>query len=508
VGEAPLVLAVDVGSTSVRASVYDARARPVPDSLVRRPSAIRLDRAGAAEADPEALARLVEEVVDEALRRQGSRAGRIAAVGLDTLTFTACGVDGRGAPLTPLYTYADARSSDDVAALRHELDGPAVYQRTGCPLHTSYMPARLRWFARTQPAAAGAVRRWLDFGTFLHGRWLGRRDAPVSYSVASWSGLLDRARLAWDEGLLRHLDVPEEALPQLADYSDAQRGLSPDFATRWPTLRETPFFLAVGDGASANVGSGCVSAHQVALTVGTTGAMRVVIPDRVPPVPPGLWAYKVGASETLLGGAFSEGGNVFAWAVETLRLPPKDGLEAALRSLAPDGHGLTVLPFISGERSPGWSSNARAAIAGLTASTTGAEVLQALLEAVCYRFALVARLLRGHVDPDHEIVASGGAMSRSPYWAQLMADVIGHRVRLSRETELTSRGTAILALRALGVWGGLDDERLEAAAVHEPDPTRVAVYQAALERQHRLYDALIGHEAEIGASLSAALRPE
>jgi gluconokinase len=273
-------------------------------------------------------------------------------------------------------------------------------------------------------------------------------------------------------------------------------------------LRETPFFLAVGDGASANVGSGCVSAHRVALTVGTTGAMRVVIPDRVPPVPPGLWAYKVGASETLLGGAFSEGGNVFAWALETLRLPPEDGLEAALRSLAPDGHGLTVLPFISGERSPGWSSNARAAIAGLTASTTGAEVLQALLEAVCYRFALVARLLRGHVDPDHEIVASGGAMSRSPYWAQLMADVIGHRVRLSRERELTSRGTAILALRALGVWGGLDDERLEAAAVHEPDPTRVAVYQAALERQHRLYDALIGHEAEIGASLSAALRPE
>jgi gluconokinase len=504
--EPAFILAIDVGSSSVRASLYDERARVLEGSLVSRPSEIKTAADGTAEKDPAALAQLVEAVVDEALARASSRSAHIAAVGLDALVFAACGVDTWDEPVTPLYTYADTRPGSYALALRRELSSAAVYERTGCPLHASYMPARLRWFQAARPADVPRVRRWLDVGSFLYRRWFGRPGIAVSHSVASWSGLLDRHRLEWDAELLRHLGLPEDALPPLADYSRPELGLGPAYATRWPALREVPFFLAVGDGAAANVGSGCVSSARVALTVGTTGAMRVLLPDATPPVPPGLWAYKVAASETLLGGALSDGGNVFAWATSTLRLPPAADLDASLRRLAPDSHGLTVLPFFSGERSPGWSPNAEAAIVGAHPSTSGLEVLQACLEAVAYRFALVARLLRPHVDAAHEVVASGGAMKASPYWVQLMADVIGRRVRLSRGTELTSRGTAILALRALGRWASLDEEPLGLEDVYEPDPAPAPVYQAAIERQHRLYDTLIGHDAEIGASLAAALR--
>jgi gluconokinase len=324
--------------------------------------------------------------------------------------------------------------------------------------------------------------------------------------VAAWSGLFDRHRLQWDDELRRHLRLEGDVLPPLADYDAAQRGLQAPYAARWPALRDVPFFLAVGDGAAANVGSGCVTPDRVALTVGTTGAMRVLLPDVTPAVPAGLWAYKVGAAETLLGGALSEGGNVFAWATSALRLPPTEELDAVLRGRRPDVHGLTVLPFVAGERSPGWSNDAEAMMVGVHPATTAVDVLQAWLEAVAYRFMILARLLGPHAAPGHEIVASGGAMSASPYWIQVMADALGRRVRLSSTAEMTSRGAAILALRALGTWRTLSDEPVATEEVFEPVAERAPLYQAGLERQHRLYETVLGVDPDIGPVLAAAVR--
>jgi gluconokinase len=485
------VVVLDVGSTSVKGALYDERARLVPATLAREASPIRSRPAGASEGDAAQLVRRVEKVLDRVLASAGKRAARVRAVGLDVLAITLCGADDRGGPLTPLYTYADDRSQDDVAALRRELDVVAVYQRTGCPLHTAYLPARFRWLRRTQPEVFGSVRRWLDAGTLLYRRWFGR-DVPMSYSVASWSGLLDRRRLRWDQGLLALLRLDEGTLPRLLDYLEAPRGLLRTFGRRWPALADVPFFLGVGDGAAANVGSGCVDPRRLALTVGTTGALRIVLPGAEPDVAPGLWAYRVGQRETLLGGAFSEGGSVFAWEREILRLPPAARIETELRKLPPDGHGLTVLPFVAGERSPGFAPGARACIAGLTSATTPLQILQASLEAVCYRFALVARLLRPHLASPYDIVASGGALARSPYWVQLMADVLAHPVLVSREPELTSRGTAILAWRGLGEWRSLDEVAIKLPRACAPDAMRSAAYQAAIQRQERLYDRVIG----------------
>src|SRR5262249_21952579 len=161
---------------------------------------------------------------------------------------------------------------------------PAVYQRTGCPLHTAYMPARVRWLERADPDLARRVRAWLPLGSLLYGRWFAQPAVTVSHSVAAWSGMLDRHRMSWDEALAAHLHLPASALPPLADYDQACRGLAPAYAKRWPALRDVPFFLAVGDGAAANVGSGSIGPDRVALTIGTTAAMRVVLPGATPRV--------------------------------------------------------------------------------------------------------------------------------------------------------------------------------------------------------------------------------
>src|SRR5581483_1242169 len=177
-------------------------------------------------------------------------------------------------------------------------------------------------------------------------------------------------------------------------------------------LNNVPWFPAIGDGAAANAGSGCATEGNWALTIGTSSAMRVIVaPDQVVP-PLGLWLYLLDANRALLGGALSEGGNLFAWMEKTLRLPSLKESEPLVAKLSPDGHGLTILPFISGERSLGWHAEARAIVAGIQTHTTPADLLRAAMEALAYQLGAVytdlcATLKVSTTTPN--VIGSGGA---------------------------------------------------------------------------------------------------
>jgi gluconokinase len=273
---------------------------------------------------------------------------------------------------------------------------------------------------------------------------------------------------------------------------DALQGLPPAWAARWPALADVPWFPAIGDGACSNVGSGCTSPERIALMVGTSGAMRVVVDAPDAPVVPGLWCYRVDRRRPLLGGALSEGGNLFAWMRSTLHVDALPALEDEIAAMAPDGHGLSVLPFLAGERSPGWAAAARGAIVGLTLATQPAHILRAGLEAVAYRFALIHQRLDAVAAPDAVAVASGGALLGSPVWMDIMADVLGRTVVASGEREASSRGAALLALEALGLLPDIAAVPTKLGPVHQPDAARHARYQEAIARQVHLYDLLVG----------------
>ena len=249
---------------------------------------------------------------------------------------------------------------------------------------------------------------------------------------------------------------------------------------------------AIGDGAAANIGSGCDTPDRIALTIGTTGAMRMVVDPSIVQVPSGLWLYRVDDERGLLGGATTEGGSLFAWLSQTLQLPPADELEAELTQRPPAAHGLTVLPFIGGERAPGWNEAARGMFAGVSLHTDAVDMVQASLESIAYRFALIHGRIKAHLPDDSRqtIIASGGALLQSPAWMQIMADVLGQPVVALEESELTSRGIALLALEALGRIERPSDLPPATGAVCNPDPIRHAVHQEALARQVELYERI------------------
>jgi gluconokinase len=157
--------------------------------------------------------------IDEAVAQAGSRESQVAAVAASAFASSLVGVDAAGQPVTPLVTYADTRPAQDAAELSLRLDEAAVHDRTGCPFHPGYLPARFAWMRRSRPEWLRAAKRWMSFAEFMALRLFGMTAA--SFSLASWTGLLDRRLLAWDSQLLSDLSIHEESLSPLVDVNTA-----------------------------------------------------------------------------------------------------------------------------------------------------------------------------------------------------------------------------------------------------------------------------------------------
>jgi gluconokinase len=486
--EHPLVLALDLGTSSTRAILFDRQGRMLVGGLARRSVDLQTKSDGTAVIDADHLAEQTWQCVDEVLEKAGKNAEKVAAVSCSTFVSNLVGVDRSGRAVTPLMTYADTRPAEDVKALAQHLDEDALHQRTGCRLHPSYLPARFAWLQRTQPGWIKSSARWLSIGEYLILRLFG--GTAASYSVASWSGLLNRRELAWDAELLSELDISSDQLSPLVDVDHAWSGLSKSFVQRWPALKEASWYPAIGDGAAANLGSGCIGPQRVAITVGTSSAIRVVMPGEIGHIPSGLWCYRVDRQNQLLGGALSEGGGVYGWLIHTLQLKSGEDLQAELEDMSPDGYGLTFLPLLEGERSPGWNGQARGVLAGLSLSTRPEQILRAGLEGVAYRLALVFDLLSPALADNPQIIASGGAMLHSNLWVQIVADAIGLPITLSAIEEASARGVAMTALCALGEVASLQEFPDFTGQTFQPVADAHQRYRQAIQRQQQLYQQI------------------
>jgi len=437
------VLALDIGTSSVRAGLFDESA-DLQSEIARR------EYAG--ETDPVRIVELVREAHDEGI------AGRsYHAVGASCFGHSLLALDERGRPLTPILGWRDTRSAAVADELARKLDTEAVHERTGCHVHTSYWPAKLAWLAAEQPELFRSARRFVSFSDYLYAELLGR-DVPASTSMASASGLFELRARAWDEELLATLGLDPEQLPQVSD--EAVDGWYP----------------ALLDGACSNLGTGCVTRGQAALMVGTSGAFRTVYETDLPQPRPGLFLHWVDERRVVEGGSLSDGGSLSHWIDQTLA-----DAGGSLADRDPDSHGLTWLALLGGERSPGWHQHAKGAIDGLTFETTPLDLRQAALEGVAFRFAEVAESM-----PEvEEVVATGGALLRDADWLQIIADALGRPITVSGVAEGSLRGAAIVALERLG------ETPPPAPLAHlvEPRLDRAAAYRSARERQRRLYEA-------------------
>jgi gluconokinase len=449
------VLALDVGSSSARALAYDERGRALGGTLARTSYEPLYGADGSAELDPQQLASAAREVLDEARRTLGAEPD---AVAISCFWHSLLLLDERRRPLTGVLLWQDRRAAAQAERLRATLDADRVHARTGSFLHPSYWPAKLGWLAAEQPDLLGHARHAVSFAEYLFLQLTG--ELRMTLSSASGTGLLDVRTRAWNDELVEAIHVDPDLLPPLADD---------------PAHADAPVFPPLGDGACSNLGAGATRGERAALMIGTSGAYRVLRDADGSDARSGLFRYLLDARRMIEGGAVSDGGNLHAWLERSLRLDDPR-LDAA------HGHGLTFLPLLGGERSPGWNPHATGAVAGLTFDTGPDDVYRAAHEGIAYRLAEIASLL-----PEvHEVVATGHALLTNPGWIQLCADALGRPVVASAVSEGSARGAAVYALERLGAA----PDPAPLGETYEPDAERTAFHAAARERQRELYERL------------------
>lgn len=504
--ETQLVLAVDIGSSSVRARAFDLNADLLPGVTSQIHYSMESSSDGGFEIDADYLLDIVASSLDDVLLKAGSRSERIRWVGVSAFWHSLLGVDEFGKPVTRVLSWNDTRASGAAVQLRENLDEVEVRARTGCPLHASYAPAKILWLAQSHPALIHASRRWMSFAEYFYLRLFG--EAGSSVSMASASGLFNQNLIDWDEPILAALPIGRHNLAPIVDDNARCSGLREEFASRWPALNNAEWFPAIGDGACGNIGMGCIDSSRIALMIGTSAAMRAVVSPARAEVPPGLWSYRVDRSRRVIGGALSNGGDVYAWLSRTLRLPEAEALEQEISTMAPDAHGLTMLPFFSGERSTGWASEARAVIAGLTLSTTPAEIARAGLEAVAYRIADIYDRMSEVAEPHHRVIAGGAALLSSRAWTQIIADVLGIPISVSAAGEASCRGAALWALEQAGVLEAGESAPPAILETIRPSEEAHMQYLLARQRQELLYGQVVesrGANRVAGAEIAVAL---
>lgn len=468
-----VVLGVDVGTTSAKVTAFD------PDGAVHGHGEHRypLDQPapGQAVQDPERIVEATLAALGDARAAARATGADVVGLAVSSAMHGLVALDARDRPVTPLMTWADTRADAQAQRLRKE--HPDLHARTGTPLHAMSPLAKLCWLRECEPDTFAAARRFVGVKELvLHalcGEWV------LDHSVASGTGLFDIHTLDWDA---EALDLAGVRPDQLATLVEAKHALGEIVA-------------GAGDGPLANLGVGAVRPGVAAVSIGTSGALRVMVERPATDPANQVFCYALTPGRWATGGAINNGGIVLEWAGDALA--PDLGAHAeadllALAAQAPAGSdGLVMLPYLLGERAPHWSTVPRGAYVGLTRAHGRPHLIRAAIEGVCLQLGLVLASVRAAGNEVVEIRATGG-FARSPLWRQILTDVLGMEVGFPANHEGSGFGAALLGMEALGVIETIDraadlvliDER------RQPDAKAAASYAGLLEVFGSLYDAL------------------
>ena len=502
------VIGLDLGTTNCKALALSAKGKVLASAESSYP--LLSPESGRVEQDAREVWGGVQKTlraVLDSLPERGDPAGGLAGICLSGAMHSLLPVDASGAPLAPAITWADERAAGQAAKLRHEVDAFALYQRTGCPLESIYYPAKLRWYQEAAPEIFRAAARftgikdWICFR--LTGAW------TTDYGLASTTGLLDIHRMAWDAEALALGGIGADRLPRLVSpyevvgpVSASQTGSSRGSRSGLPA--GIPVIAGSSDGGLANLGAGAIHPGEIALTIGTSGAVRRIV-DR-PQLDPDerTWCYILDEDRWFAGGAINNGGLALQW-VRDRFYSEVVGEAGYLRMLAdaagiPAGAGgVFFLPYFTGERSPYWNSSIRGLLYGLGMEHTRAHVARAVLEGVAYTLADVWEALNETGEPGEARLT--GNITRSPLWAQILASVLNLRLIPVAGEDASVFGAAMTGLKALGI-ATLEETaaRIAFGKAYLPDPAPRAVYAAGHKTFQELYRRVGDLPGSAGAS--------
>lgn len=458
-----IVLAVDLGTTATKVVAVDAQARVVASTERTYP----MHTSGLeATHDP----RQVLDAAFDALRELAS--DDVRAIALTGAMHSIMGLDTALSPVTAALSWADNRAVEQTERLRGTAEGRELHQQTGAPIHSFTPLMKLAWFHENGVRAA----KWCEIKDFVHLHLTG--VLINEHSSGSGTGLMNIHTLQWHEPSLEFAGVTADQLPPLVEPTH-----STPLTALIPGLRPgIPVIVGGGDGPLGNLGVGAATPGAGAVSLGTSGALRVAQQGPGVDAEGRTFSYAIGEGLWVRGGAISNGGVVAQWAAETFKVPVGELLTQAADV---DSDGLVALPYLLGERAPWWDPTAHAALLGLRREHTPQQITKALVEGVCQQLALVLDAV-----PNVESLRITGGAFRAPIWAQTLANTLGMPLHLTEDTGGSAVGAALLAWRALGEIESLTVDLVRPIQTITPDEGLVKRYANARPFVVKAYKAL------------------
>ncbi len=505
-------LGVDLGTGSCKTVVVNEQLQVLGFGAADYPSTGIPDKWQ--EQDPESVLAGAIKSVQNALQNVGDLPGKCAGLSIGGALHSLMAMDANGVPLTGIMTWADGRFAQQGKDIQQTPSAKKLYQSTGCPAHGIYPLYKIRWLKENKPHVFEKAARFLSAKEYVIYRLT--HEYLVDYSVASGSGLLDIKGLNWNSTAMELAGVQDTQLSVVADPKTTLTGLNPDLARQMGLSPSTRLILGSSDAANSSIGAGAVRQHQATCMIGTSGAFRVITPNPILDAHVRTWCYAIDSKHWLTGGSINNGGIALSWLRDLLNrsnrsLHPEQLLSfsdlLALASSAPLGaDGLVCLPFFAGERSPNWNLDSRAVFFGLSLEHEAQHIARALLEGIAFRMLSIKEILSEMVGDIQEVRASGG-YTQSPFWLQLMTDVLNCEIQVSGWGETSSLGAAFWSLLGSGVFSGMEEipSQITTQEWFQPNPADAQKYQILYNLYKSLYQAVrpsFGSLADIKSSFT------
>jgi gluconokinase len=482
-----VIIGIDIGTTNTKAVALADGGMVLASASVSYP--VYTDAAGRHELDPDqllaaavaALREVIGKLVAAGLAGRTAKGNGLAGISFSCAMHSLIAVDSEGHPLTRAMTWADTRSESYAHALKGSEVGKRIYAATGTPIHAMSPLCKLLWIKDEQPLVFERAARFISIKEYIWRRLFGKYY--VDHSLASATGLFDIRRKAWNPESLTLAGIDAGRLSEPVPCTYWEAGLLPGWASLG--LRaDLPFIIGSSDGCLANLGTGAVRRGDTALTIGTSGAIRMTTSTPETDPRERIFSYVLADGYYVCGGATNNGGNVLQWYSE--QVLDRRGADAAeverlvaeADTVAPGCEGLVFLPYLLGERAPVWDAHAKGVFFGIRSIHDQRYFLRAILEGVSYSLRQIGASLEETIGSIDRIYASGG-FTRSPIWLQLMADIFQKKVVVTGSADASAVGAAQLGFYALGIFSGLDAvaSLVKVESVYEPDAGRAAVYK-------------------------------
>ncbi|PWT76249.1 MAG: gluconate kinase [Bacteroidetes bacterium] len=449
---------------------------------------------GAQELDPNKLLDATVQCLSSIIKTT-DRKYELSGISFSSAMHSLMAVDKDGKPLTNIITWADLRSKGKAAAIRNTQEGRKIYERSGTPIHPMSPLCKLMWMNETQPEIFQRAFKFISIKEFIWFNFFGKYQ--VDYSLASGTGLFDIYELKWFEPSLRMAGIQLTNLSEAVSPTYQEQSLSDQYKSALGLNEPIPFIIGGSDGCLANLGSNAMEPGALSLTIGTSGAVRLVTRTPKPDIQQRIFNYILTEDWIVSGGPINNGGNAVKWWIENFVEQGKNGLKnfddhvRNTNSVPAGSDGLIFLPYLFGERAPIWDANARAVFFGILPNHGSQHFLKALLEGIGFSLYQIALSLEETVGPIDKVLASGGFI-QSETWLQIIADIFNKNVFVMNVADASAIGAAIMGYYSIGVIRKLEEGSgmIQDHRVFEPNAQSHQRYMQNFSIYIRLYEKL------------------